>query len=103
MIHTNGIHLVAVDFCECALYHNGRSGLWRTQPLRMEWYPATHLEPQTVCTFRVLENFHAMTLQGKVTMYDYYSGLEKLTDNTGIAKPKVWIPRNHRKSDMGTG
>ncbi|KAJ7840488.1 hypothetical protein B0H14DRAFT_3086866 [Mycena olivaceomarginata] len=29
-----------------------------------------------------------MTLQGKVTTYDYYSGLEKLTDNTGLVKVK---------------
>ncbi|KAJ7711574.1 hypothetical protein B0H16DRAFT_1343629 [Mycena metata] len=29
-----------------------------------------------------------MTLQGKVTTYDFYSGLEKLTDNTGMMKMK---------------
>ncbi|KAJ7670794.1 hypothetical protein DFH06DRAFT_1267265 [Mycena polygramma] len=30
-----------------------------------------------------------MTLEGKVTTYDYYSGLEKLSDNTGLTK----VPR----------
>ncbi|KAJ7138999.1 hypothetical protein C8R44DRAFT_938433 [Mycena epipterygia] len=29
-----------------------------------------------------------MTLQGKVTTYDFYSGLEKMTDNTGMVKMK---------------
>jgi hypothetical protein len=33
--------------------------------------------------------FHIMMLQGKVTTYDFYGGLEKLTDNTGLAKMKV--------------
>jgi len=28
-------------------------------------------------------------LQGKVAGYDYYSALEKLTDNTGMSKIKV--------------
>jgi hypothetical protein len=32
-----------------------------------------------------------MTLQGKVTTYDYYSGLEKLTDNTGLVKVRVSV------------
>ncbi|KAJ7792512.1 hypothetical protein B0H14DRAFT_3499174 [Mycena olivaceomarginata] len=50
--------------------------------------PATHKEPQTCTTFRALEMFHIMTLQGKVTTYDFYSGLEKLTDNTGLIKVK---------------
>jgi hypothetical protein len=58
--------------------------------LRRSWFPATNLEPQTCATFRLLETFHIMTLQGKVTTYDYYSGLEKLTDNSGLEKLKVW-------------
>ncbi|KAJ7070421.1 hypothetical protein B0H15DRAFT_793468, partial [Mycena belliarum] len=46
-------------------------------------------EPQTCTTFRALEMFHIMTLLGKVTTYDFYSGLEKLTDNSGLYKVKV--------------
>ena len=91
VIHTNGIHNVAVDFCECDRYQSGASSEWRNQLLRMVWYPATHTEPQTVCSFRVLEHFHTMTLQGKVTAYDYYSGLEKLTDNMGVVRVKVCV------------
>ncbi|KAJ7820776.1 hypothetical protein B0H14DRAFT_2599756 [Mycena olivaceomarginata] len=84
VIHTNGIHDVAVDFCGCRdeIFVGSR----RQQLLRRSWYPATHREPQTCSTLVVLEMFHIMTLQGKVTTYDYYSGLEKLTDNTGLIK-----------------
>jgi hypothetical protein len=31
------------------------------------------------------------TLQGKIAAYDYYSALEKLTDNTGVQPVKVRI------------
>jgi hypothetical protein len=31
------------------------------------------------------------TLQGKVTMYDYYFALEKLTDNMGLNPCKVTL------------
>ena len=90
VIHTNGLHRVNVDFCQCEAFASGCSGELRQQLLRMEWYPATIHEPQTVCTFCLLEHFHRMTLQGKVTIYDYYGGLEKLTDAAGIESVKVF-------------
>jgi hypothetical protein len=89
VIHDNGIHFVTVDYCGCAQAHE--AGTRTQQVLRRSWFPATNLEPQTCATFRGLEVFHIMTLQGKVTTYDYYSGLEKLTDNTGMEKIQVGV------------
>ncbi|KAJ7817572.1 hypothetical protein B0H13DRAFT_2379555 [Mycena leptocephala] len=86
VIHSNGIHAVAVDYCGCSQAH--AAGERIEQTLRRSWYPATNLEPQTCATFRVLETFHIMTLQGKVTTYDFYGGLEKLTDNAGLGNMK---------------
>ncbi|KAJ7431013.1 hypothetical protein B0H11DRAFT_2165862 [Mycena galericulata] len=86
VLNWNGLHTVAVDFCGCANAH--AAGTRRQQLLRRSWYPSTHAEPQTAATFRVLEMFHIMTLQGKVTTYDFYSGLEKMSDNTGMHKMK---------------
>ncbi|KAJ7475064.1 hypothetical protein B0H11DRAFT_1728060 [Mycena galericulata] len=86
VINGNGLHPVAVNFCGCA--NEAAAGDRRQQVLRRSWFPSTHREPQTCATFRVLETFHIMTLQGKVTTYDFYSGLEKLTDNTGLEKMK---------------
>ncbi|KAF7343819.1 CxC2 domain-containing protein [Mycena sanguinolenta] len=57
------------------------------QLLRAGWFPATHERPQTCATITVLERFHQDTLQSKMTMYDFYGVLEKLTDNTGIKPP----------------
>ncbi|KII82634.1 hypothetical protein PLICRDRAFT_78044, partial [Plicaturopsis crispa FD-325 SS-3] len=82
VVHTNGIHQVAVDYCQCASAVD--AGNYRQQFLRFGWYPATHDLPGTACTFRVLEHFHMATLQGKISAYDYYGALEKLTDNTGL-------------------
>ncbi|KAJ7825744.1 hypothetical protein B0H14DRAFT_3088554 [Mycena olivaceomarginata] len=79
VIHTNGMHKVGVDFCGC---------VDEEILLRHSWFPATAKEPETCSTFRVLDMFHTMTLQGKVTTYDFYSGLEKLTDNSGLRKMK---------------
>ncbi|KAJ7576314.1 hypothetical protein C8J56DRAFT_1007515 [Mycena floridula] len=71
------------------------NGLKYQELLRNEWFPATHLEPQTAATFRCVEQFHMLTLTGKVTAFDYYMGLQRLTDNTGCKK----IPRAGRGND----
>ncbi|KAJ7174319.1 hypothetical protein C8R46DRAFT_891688 [Mycena filopes] len=86
VLHSNGIHSVNVDFCGCDQAH--LAGTPREQVLRRSWYPATDLEPRTCATFRLVELFHILTLQGKVTTYDFYSGLEKVTDNSGLVKLK---------------
>ncbi|KAJ6451209.1 hypothetical protein C8R47DRAFT_998609, partial [Mycena vitilis] len=84
-IDITGIHTVAVDFCGC----DGAvaAGPPEVQLLRAGWFPATHDRPQTCATLNVLKKFHQDTLQSKMTMYDFYGVLEKLTDNTGIKPP----------------
>ena len=62
----------------------------RTQQLlRAELYGASITDPSTFCTFRALEHFHMQTLQSKITAYDYYMTLEKLTDIAGLGKHYV--------------
>ncbi|KAJ7071702.1 hypothetical protein B0H15DRAFT_925776 [Mycena belliarum] len=74
----SGIHEVCVDYC---------AGPPEVQLLRAGWYPATHERPQTCATFAVLEKFQEDTLQGRISMYDFYAVLERLTDDTGIKPP----------------
>lgn len=59
------------------------------QLLRAQLFPTTTLDPTTCCTFRVLEHFHLMTLQSKITAHDYYSTLDKLANGTGLAHSYV--------------
>ncbi|KIY53328.1 hypothetical protein FISHEDRAFT_33526 [Fistulina hepatica ATCC 64428] len=93
VIDTNGLHFVNVLYCACT--KSGDAGPYRSQLLRHGWYPATNAEPKTCVTFRCLEMFHTMTLQGKVTTYDFYNGLEKLGNNTSI-KDNLNFPHTDR-------
>ncbi|KAJ7740500.1 hypothetical protein B0H14DRAFT_2407539 [Mycena olivaceomarginata] len=85
VLHTNGIHEVMVDSCDC------ERRLWAGSPeeqlQQAGWFSATDDHPRTCATFEVLDTFLTLTYQAKTTMYDYYSVLEKLSDNTGIKPP----------------
>jgi hypothetical protein len=83
VIDTNGIHSVAVNFCQCVQVEH-----W-SQLLCMGWWPATPLEPQTCATMAVLRHFHLLNLQGNGTGYSFYRTLEYQTDNTGLNPPLV--------------
>ncbi|KAJ7040201.1 hypothetical protein C8F04DRAFT_948750, partial [Mycena alexandri] len=85
VLHTNGIHEVAVDFCGCE--HAFDAGPHEEQLLNAGWFPATHERPRTCATIELLERFHIDALQCKMTLYDSYGALEKLTDNTGNKPP----------------
>ncbi len=84
VIHTNGRHPVAVSLCGCD--RAGDSGSVVQQLLRFDLWPATDCEPNSTFTFELLEQYHIQSLQGKISMYDYYTSLERLTDNTGTHK-----------------
>jgi hypothetical protein len=86
VIHSTGIHHVAIDQCRC---HAGID--LHKQLLRIGWWPATPLEPKTAATFEVLRHFHLLNLQGKVTGYSFYRALEYQTDNTGLDPPPVFL------------
>ncbi|KAF8157582.1 hypothetical protein K438DRAFT_1777218, partial [Mycena galopus ATCC 62051] len=85
VLHTNGIHEVAVDACECE--HRVTAGLPEEQLLHAGWFPATDDRPRTCATTELLDNFVTQTYQAKTTMYDFDLVLEKITNNTGIKPP----------------
>jgi hypothetical protein len=83
VIHSNGIHHVAIDQCRCHGVDLNK------QLLCIGWWPATPLDPKTAATFEVLHHFHLLNLQGKVTGYSFYRALEYQMDNTGLDPPPV--------------
>ncbi|TDL23120.1 hypothetical protein BD410DRAFT_721379 [Rickenella mellea] len=85
VVHTNGIHHVAVNFCGCP---TTSAVTKRQQLMRKQWFPASQELPKTCCTFRVLEVFHIMCLQSKMSAYDFYHALAKLTDISGVGDLK---------------
>ncbi|KAI0037608.1 hypothetical protein FA95DRAFT_1578725, partial [Auriscalpium vulgare] len=89
VIDISGVHTLHVRFCDCRNEHTANTYI---QFLRAGWWPATVARPRTVTTLRTLELFHAMTIQGKLNAYDFWLGLVKVTDATGLVQPK-----NHYK------
>ncbi|KAJ7821058.1 hypothetical protein B0H13DRAFT_1920967 [Mycena leptocephala] len=85
VVHENGIHEVAVDFCGCEKRHRGDEPY--VQLLRAGWYPATETQPQTCATFAILDRFQLEAVQAKTSAYDFYTVLEKLSDAAGVKPP----------------
>jgi hypothetical protein len=88
VIHTNGIHRVRLNFCDCA---RSTPLPYDRQLLEVGWWPASLIRPKTCATLSVLKHFHIQTLQGKVPAFDFYRALELETDNTGLSYLPVCI------------
>ena len=82
VLDVNGWHSVKLQYCQCRM--SAAAGDRVQQLLRFELFPATVNEPSTCATIRLLETYHALTLQAKTTVYDFYITLNNLTDNTGV-------------------
>ncbi|KAJ7873817.1 hypothetical protein B0H14DRAFT_2215648, partial [Mycena olivaceomarginata] len=80
VISPSGFHHVAVDFCQCRL--SGSQHRWE-QLLSYGWFPSTPDAPKSAITISALKLFHAVSLQGKTTVYHFFNALAKITDNTG--------------------
>ncbi|KAI0648760.1 hypothetical protein C8Q79DRAFT_904587 [Trametes meyenii] len=78
-----GIFELGVDFCGCshALPHH-------IQIMRARWYPATTINPRTAASQRLLRHFHVLSTQSKISGWEFYTSLSRITDNTGIQTPK---------------
>ncbi|KJA18008.1 hypothetical protein HYPSUDRAFT_115767, partial [Hypholoma sublateritium FD-334 SS-4] len=83
IIHTTGVHEVMLGYCAC--YREIPRDL---QLLRRGLYPASRHKIRTCVTFPLLRLFHLLSLMGKVSTYDMYRSIERLTNNTGIRMPR---------------
>ncbi|KAG6835455.1 hypothetical protein H0H93_001323 [Arthromyces matolae] len=87
VLHVNGIHSVLVYFCDCS------TALDRPiQLLRSRLFPATTIYPQTAATFELLKSFHLLSFMSKISAFEFYQTLVRLTDNTGVME----IPDRYR-------
>ncbi|KAG1885233.1 hypothetical protein F4604DRAFT_1918904 [Suillus subluteus] len=83
IIDYNGIYEVGLDFCGCA-YAEPHI----IQLLRVRLFPATMVDSKTAATFRSLEYFQMLSFESKVSAFEFYKMVARLTDNTGIHIPK---------------
>ncbi|KAF8138624.1 hypothetical protein EV363DRAFT_1394065 [Boletus edulis] len=83
VVHINGVHSVGLDFCGCELAEQPSRQL-----LRVRWFPASSDKPRTAVTFAVLEQFHLLSFESKVSAYEFYCTLMRLSDNVGLGDTK---------------
>ncbi len=83
MLHTNGIHEVAIRFCGCTqqIPHH-------LQLLCRGLYSAWQLDFWTVATFWLLQLLQLLSLTTRFSVHDQYRTLERLTSNIGLNVPK---------------
>lgn len=77
-----GIFEHRVYFCKCQDDTHGTTTEWR-QFMQIGWFPATMDAPATASTFRLLDTFQELNLQGKMNLHDYWKTIERITDNSG--------------------
>jgi hypothetical protein len=87
VVDVSGIHQINLRYCEC--HHVVGGSRSHIQLLRARWYPSTVAYPRNAFTFDLLDTFHLITLQGKLSAYDFYNALHHKSDNTGLWKLKV--------------
>ncbi|KAF6754839.1 hypothetical protein DFP72DRAFT_1067991 [Ephemerocybe angulata] len=88
IIDVDGVHTLGVDYCAC-----GASTMNQVdQLLERRLYPATTVNPKSAATFRVLEVFEILQYESKVSPFELYNTISRLTDNTGIVEVKDRYP-----------
>ncbi|GBE78836.1 hypothetical protein SCP_0200330 [Sparassis crispa] len=87
VVDISGIHEIGLDFCGCEI-----TQFHPTQLLRNRMLPATSVDPKTAATFHLLETFHLISAQFKISGYEFYTALARRTDNTGVNPPKDRYP-----------
>jgi hypothetical protein len=76
---------VNLSYCGCGATPKSQT----EQLLERRLYPATVVNPKTAATFRVLELFELLQYESKLSTYEFYQTISRLTDNTGLREPKV--------------
>ncbi|KAL0566195.1 hypothetical protein V5O48_015816, partial [Marasmius crinis-equi] len=101
VLHCNGIHIVALDFCGCE-----GAPERHLQLMEIGWWPASYKEPRTAATFELLRKFHIINLQCQTPPTDFYRSLEQITDGSCLSKIPdrsqqwMWILREYRNVKM---
>ena len=77
VVDINGIHHLPTRVCMC----EPAIPLF-AQYLQLGLYPVSQDRPQTVFTFRLLDDYHLTNLETKAAAQSYYAKLRRLTDDT---------------------
>jgi hypothetical protein len=89
VVSTTGIQRLRICYCCCSTSDGLGAVPTYIQLLRTKLFPASYKSPATAFTFECLQLFHILTLQGKLTGFNYYTSLERLTNNSDVDPPTV--------------
>ena len=85
ILDLDAVHEVALDFCGCG----GTSLDHVSQLMERRLFPATVTQPKTAATFRLLEFFEVLQYESKISPFEVFTTISRLTDNTGLLEVKV--------------
>ncbi|VDC02319.1 unnamed protein product [Peniophora sp. CBMAI 1063] len=86
VIDVSGIHRVRYALCGCLILNSSDPPV---QMMRAGWWPSSIARPRTVVTFSTLRLYHALAIQGRINMYDFYNGIVRITDGAGLLKISI--------------
>ncbi|KAF6744441.1 hypothetical protein DFP72DRAFT_783075, partial [Ephemerocybe angulata] len=81
VIDTDVVHICGPRFLHMRIIYEKSC---RAAALDRRLYPATTDHPKSAATFRVLEVFELLQYESKVSPYELYNTISRLTDNTGL-------------------
>ncbi|KAG1809164.1 uncharacterized protein BJ212DRAFT_1302727 [Suillus subaureus] len=90
IINVHSVHPTGLDFCGCE-----QEVSHFKQLLHVRLFPSMVTDPRMVATFAVLEFFHILSFESKVSAYEFYHSLAQWTDNTGITPIHIYL---HKRS-----
>lgn len=82
VIAINGIHEICLDYCGC-----GQATSRTSQLLQARLFPSTVIDPKTAATFSVLEHFQLLSFTSKISGFEFYRALSRITNNIGVKPP----------------
>jgi hypothetical protein len=89
VVHTNGIHQLAVCQCDCSMEELRRPAISPGQLLSNKLFPATHDRPNTVFTFQVLELFNQLNLESYINVNQFCDTMSGLGERDRAVGRKV--------------
>lgn len=89
VVHIHGIQNVRIEYCRCALAPSFAQTSHPLQLWSMQLWPSTQDRIRTAFTQQTLRHFQHLSLQSKISAYDYVNTLERLTSNAFRKDVKV--------------
>jgi hypothetical protein len=85
VVDITGVHRIWVRFCACQKTER------YIQLLRAKMYPSSENRPRSAWTFDFLDNYVKISLQGKVSLYDFYNAVLHRSHNTATSDTLVCV------------